>query len=50
MGLGYGQVSGVDVFNTFAPVVNSITVRSLLALAFILTSTYISEMYHMLSV
>ena len=33
--LGYGQVSGVDVFNTFAPVVKSITVRLLLALAFI---------------
>ena len=33
--LGYGQVPGVDVFNTFAPVVKSITVRLLLALAFI---------------
>ena len=30
-----GQVSGVYVFNTFAPVVKSITVRLLLALAFI---------------
>ena len=35
MALGYGQVPGVDVFNTFAPVVKSITVRLLLALAFI---------------
>ena len=33
--LGYGQVYGVDVFNIFAPVVKSITVRLLLALAFI---------------
>ena len=33
--LGFGQVSGVDVFNTFAPVVKSITVRLLIALAFI---------------
>ena len=33
--LGYGQVPGVEVFNTFAPVVKSITVRLLLALAFI---------------
>ena len=33
--LGYGQVSRVDVFNTFAPVVKSLTVRLLLALAFI---------------
>ena len=33
--LGCGQVPGVDVFNTFAPVVKSITVRLLLALAFI---------------
>ena len=32
--LGYGQVAGVDVFNTFAPVVKGITVRLLLALAF----------------
>ena len=31
MALGYGQVPGVDVFNTFAPVVKSITVRLLLA-------------------
>ena len=31
--LGYGQVYGVDVFNIFAPVVKSITVRLLLALA-----------------
>ena len=33
--LGFGQVPGVDVFNTFAPVVKSIAVRLLLALAFI---------------
>jgi hypothetical protein len=33
--LGYGQVKGVDVDNTFAPVVKGITVRLLLALAFI---------------
>ena len=33
--LGYRQVSWVDVFNTFAPVVKSITVRLLPALAFI---------------
>ena len=33
--LGYGQVSGVDVWNTFAPVVKGVTVRLLLALAFI---------------
>jgi hypothetical protein len=33
--LGYGQVQGIDVFNTFAPVVKSITVRLILALAFI---------------
>ena len=33
--LGYGQVAGVDVWNTFAPVVKGITVRLLLALAFI---------------
>jgi hypothetical protein len=33
--LGYGQVPGVDVFNTFAPVVKGITVRLLLALALI---------------
>ena len=31
--LGYGQVPGVDVFNTFAPVFKSTTVRLLLALA-----------------
>ena len=35
MALGYGQVSGVGVFNTFASVVESITVRLLIALAFI---------------
>ena len=35
MAPGYDQVPGVDVFNTFAPVVKSITVRLLLALAFI---------------
>ena len=29
--LGYGQVPGVDVINTFAPVVKSIIVRLLLA-------------------
>ena len=34
--LGYSQVPGVDVFNTFAPVVKSVTVRLLLALAFII--------------
>jgi hypothetical protein len=33
--LGYGQVAGVDVFNTFAPVVKGITIRLLIALAFI---------------
>ena len=33
--LGYGQVSRVDVFNTFAPVVKSSTVRLLHTLAFI---------------
>ena len=34
--LGYGQVPGVDVFNTFAPVVKSVTIRLLLlALSFI---------------
>ena len=33
--LGFGPVPGVDVFNTFAPVVKSITVRLLLAMAFI---------------
>jgi hypothetical protein len=33
--LGYGQVAGVNVWNTFAPVVKGITVRLLLALAFI---------------
>jgi hypothetical protein len=32
--LGFGQVKGVDVHNTFAPVVKGITVRLLLALAF----------------
>ena len=31
----YGQVPGVDVFNTFAPVIKSITVRLLLVLAFV---------------
>ena len=35
MALGYGQIPGVDVFNTFAPMVKGITVRLLLALAFI---------------
>ena len=35
MALEYGQIPGVDVFNTFAPVVKSITVRLLFALAFI---------------
>ena len=33
--LGYGQVAGVNVWNTFAPVVKGVTVRLLLALAFI---------------
>ena len=33
--LGYGQVAGVDVINTFVPVVKGITVRLLLALALI---------------
>ena len=33
--LGFGQVPGVDVFNTFAPVVKSISVRLLIALTFI---------------
>ena len=33
--LGYGQVPGVDVFNTFAPVVKGITVRLLLALSLV---------------
>ena len=33
--LGFGQVPGIDVFNTFAPVVKGITVRLLLALAFV---------------
>ena len=33
--LGYGQVPGIDVFNTFAPVVKGITVRLILSLAFI---------------
>ena len=33
--LRYGQVPGVDVFNAFAPVVKSITVRLLLVLAFV---------------
>ena len=32
--LGYGPVSGVDVFNTFAPVVKSVTVRLLLTIVF----------------
>ena len=35
VGLGYGQVAGVDVFNTFAPVVKSITVRLMFALALV---------------
>jgi hypothetical protein len=35
--LGFGQVKGVDVHNTFAPVVKGITVRLLLALAFMLS-------------
>ena len=34
--LGFGQVKGVDVHNTFAPVVKGITVRLLLALSFML--------------
>ena len=34
--LGYRQVSGVNVFNSFAPVVKSVTVRLLLAIAFIM--------------
>ena len=34
--LGYGQVSGRDVFNTFALGVKSVTVRLLLAIAFIM--------------
>ena len=34
--LRYGQVLGVDVFNTFAPVVKCVTVRLLLTLAFII--------------
>ena len=33
--LGYGQQPGIDVFNTFAPVVKGITVRLLLALALV---------------
>ena len=33
--LGYGQQSGVDVENTFAPVVKSISVRLILALALV---------------
>ena len=32
--LGYGQVSGVDIVNTFAPVVKGVTVRWLLDIAF----------------
>ncbi len=32
--LGYGQRTGIDVENTFAPVVKSITVRLIIALAF----------------
>ena len=36
MALGYRQVSGVDVFSIFAPVMKGITVRLLLAPAFIL--------------
>ena len=33
--LGYCQVSGLDVFNTFKPVVKRVTVRLLLAIALI---------------
>ena len=38
--LGYGQRSGIDVFNTFAPVVKGITVRLLLTLARIFNIMY----------
>ena len=34
--LGYGQVSRVDVFDTFAPVVKSVPVQLLLAIALIM--------------
>ena len=33
MALGYGDVPGLDVSNTFAPVVKGVTVRLLIALA-----------------
>lgn len=33
--MGYGEVPGVNVWNTFAPVVKGVTVRLLLALAFV---------------
>ena len=35
VGLGYGQVAGLDVFNTFAPVVKSITVRLMFAMSLV---------------
>ena len=47
--LGYSQVLGVDVFNTFAPVVKSITVRLLLALALYSICIYTNWKYLMLS-
>ena len=41
--LGYGLAPGVDVFNTFVPVVKSITVQLLLALTF-LFNMYIHQL------
>ena len=38
---GYGQVPGVDVFNTFAPVVKSVTVRLLLLGDTVVTSVHV---------
>ena len=49
MALGYSQVPGVDVFNTFAPIVKSITVRLLLALALYSICLHTNWMYLMLS-
>ena len=39
------QVPGVDIFNTFAPVVKSVAVRFLLALVFIVNEKYASSAF-----